>query len=466
MNCSLQPHCQTSAFPDSIEDAPHESGRSSTLDLLSSGSVQLSGDAGLDDAANSLAVFPDPQPFHGGEQSHANSGPWETLLDNSSMSFSPTLRSFMQTPSGRDIQDTGMENICPFAQQIASIPAYVPPPQSPHNDDFPLSDLDLDFDFSMYLNSPHRPSTASSSSRTGRNPRGSVERRSISPSQLTDHDDNYGEKKDFSPVSRSSAAADQALDPGIEEDSEAESIVSLLLLLKYLVFPHLNTAFQKYEYHESSLSDPFCSDWCEWVFLDVEELLELYLEESLRSIRKRRTARVQSSLLSRCSLNLNERRQGFECSDRPQRLSNPTEATVATKMRTIFFRHCFTPMGQIVLKVRKGLSNPSGEEGIDSNYLITISYLPRALEPTPGICVRSSRMMGGSAISPQIKTFNVVPDDSAIIQCVRKNDLRGIQTLFDLGAASARDVDSRGISLLHVGTAHKCKNFMSLLNDL
>ena len=466
MTCSLQPHYQTSAFPDSIEGAPHEIGRLNTLDFLSSGSVQLLGDAGLDGAATSLAIFSEPLSFYGGEQSHANSGPWETLLDTSSTAFSPTRRSFMPTPSGRDIQDTGMENICPLAQQIASIPAHVPPPQSPHHDDFPLSDFDQDIDFSMYLNSPHTSSTASSASRTGRDPRRSVERMSISPFQLTDHDDTYRENRESDLVLKSTFAADQGLDPVTEKDLEAESIASLLLQLKSLLFPRFDTASQKYEYGMSILSDLFCPDWCEWVCLDVEELLELYLEESSRSIRKRRTVRIQSSLTSGCNLNLNERRQGFECSDGQQRLSNSIEATVATKMRTTFYRRFFTHMGQIVFTVREGPTNPIGEEGIDSNYLITISFMPRAMERTPGICVRSSRMMGGSTIYPQINTFNVVPDTSAIIQCVRKNDLRGVQTLFDLGAASARDVDSRGISLLHVGTAHKCEQLMSLLNDL
>ena len=462
----LQPHSQTSEFSDNIQCAPHDSGRPRTLDFLSRGSFQLSGDTVSGDASNSLAVYSDPISFHGGEQSQAINGPWETLLHNSSMPFSPMRRSIMPTPSGRDIQDTGMENTCPFAQQITSIPADVPPPQSPHHDDFPLSDLDLDIDFSMYLNSPHRPSTASSSICTGRNPGRSVERISISPFRLTDHDDKYGENREFIPVSRFVAATDQALDPVTEEDSEAELIVSLLLLLKSLVFPHFNTLSQKYEYGKSVLSDLFCSDWCEWVCLDVEELLDFYLEESLRTIRKRRTARVQSSLPLGCNLNRNERRQGFECLDRPQRLSNFIEATVATKKRTTFFRYYSTLMGLIVFKVKQGPSNPIGQERVDSNHLITISFMPRAMERTPGIRVRISRMIGGPPISPQIDTFNVVPDDSAIIQCVRRNDLRGIQTLFDHGAASARDVDSRRISLLHVSTAHRYEQFMSLLIDL
>ena len=416
----------------------------------------------MGDAANSLHVLSDPLSFQDGEQTQANDGSWEALLDTTMTSFSPGRRSFMPTSYERDMQDTGMENVTPPRQQLPSFPAYVPTPQSPHHDDFPLSDLNLDIDFSMYLNSPHRPSTASSSSRMGSNPRRSVERRSVSPFQLTDYDDTYRETREFDLVSKSTTAADQALDLVTEEDLEAESIVSLLVLLKSLAFPRFDTASQKYEYNKSMLSDLFCPHWCEWVCHEMDELLDLYLEESLRSIRKRRTATVQSSLPAGFNLNLNERRQGFECSDGPQRPSNAIKANVAAKMRTTF-HCCSTPVGQIAFKVRQGGTSPTGEEEINSN-LITISFMPRATERTPGICVRLSRMMGGPAISPRINTFNVVPDDSAIIQCVLKNDLRGIQTLFDLGAASARDVNSKGISLLSVGTAHKYNQLMSSLS--
>ena len=454
MTDPLPSNCQMSAVPDGVEDVIHDSGRQSTLDFLSSGSFQLSGDPGFGDAPNSLGVFSDPLSFQDGEQDQANGGSWEALLDNTMTSFSPGRRSFMPTPYGRDIQDTGMENVSPLAQHIASVPAYVPAPQSPHHDDFPSFDLDLGIDFSMYLNSPNRPSTASNSFRTGPNPCRSIERISISPLQLTNHDDTYRENREFDFISESTPAADQALDPVTEEDLEAESIVSLLVLLKFLAFPHFDTVSQKYEYDKSMLSDLFCAHWCEWVCHEMDELLDLYLEESLRSIRKRRTATVQSSLPARFNLNLNERRQGFECSDGPQRPSNAIEANVAAKMRTT--SHCYsTPMGQIAFKVKKGPSNPISEEGVDSNQLITISFMPRAKERTPGICVQLSRMVGGPAISPRINTFNVVPDHSAIIQCVYKNDLRGIKTLFDLGAASARDVNSRGISLLDVGITHK-----------
>ena len=466
MTCFLQPHCQTSAFSDNIEGVPHDSGRSSTLDFLSSGSFQLFEDSGLGDVANSLGIFSNPLSFQDGEQTQANGASWEAVLDDTMTSFSPGRRSSMPTACGRDILATGMENISSSTPQITSISAYVSASQSPLRDDFPIFDLNQDIDFSMYLNSPDRPSTASSSSPSRSISRRSVERRSISPFQLTNHNDTYRENKEFDLVSKATPAADQALGPATEENTEAELIVSRLLLLKSLVFSHSNTAFQKYEYQKTSLSDLCCPDWCECVFSEVEQLLDLYLEESLELIRKRRIAKVQNSLPPGCNLSLNGRGQGLECSDGLQLLSNPIKATVATKMRTTFFRRCFTPMGQIVFKVRKGSSTLIGEVGVHSNYLITISYMLWVMEPTSGICVRLSRIMGGPPITPQITPFNVVPDDSAIIQCVRKNDLRGIQTLFDLGAASARDVDSRGTSLLHVSTSHRCERLMSLLIDL
>ena len=463
------PSGQTSAFPDSIEGASRASRRSSSIDLLSSSLVQPFEASGLGDAVNSLGGSSDPLSFQDGEQTQANGRSWEGFLDNAMTSFSPGRWSSISTPYGRDIQDPGTENISQSMPQITSIPANVPAPQSPHHNDFPTFDLNQDIDFSMYLNSPYRPSTASSSSRLEPNPRRSVERRSLSAFQLTNHDDTQRENRESDIVSKSTAAVDQPLDPVTEADSEAELIASRLLqlkslLLKSLVFAQFNTTFQRCDYQKTSLSDMFCSDWCEWLTLDVEELLKLYLEASLRAIRKRRTARIDGTLPSACNLNLNERRQGFEYSDGPQLLSHPIEPAIATKMRTTFFRYCFTPMGQIAFKVRKGFNSPNGEEGIDSEDLITISFMPLAMERTLGVRVRSFRTMGGPAISPQIETFNVVPDDSAIIQCVRKNDLRGIQTLFDLGAASARDVDSRGISLLQVGTAHKRKRLISLLS--
>ena len=236
-------------------------------------------------------------------------------------SFSPGRRSFIPTPYGRDIQDICTDKSSRLTQQIAGIPTCVPVQANPHHDDFHLSDLDLDIDFSMYLNSPNRPSTASSSSRTEPNFRGSVERRSISPLQLTNHDNICRDNREIDLVSKTTAGANQAHDPVTGEDLQVESVVSLLLSLKSRVFPRFDTASLKYDYKSSMLSNLVCADCCEWMCHEVEELLGFYLEKSLRSIRKRRITRVQNALPSEYISELNERRQGFEYLNGPHRRS-------------------------------------------------------------------------------------------------------------------------------------------------
>ena len=56
-----------------------------------------------------------------------------------------------------------------------------------------------------------------------------------------------------------------------------------------------------------------------------------------------------------------------------------------------------------------------------------------------------------------IKTYNVVPDNSEIIEAVRWNDTRAFRKLIKERKASPRDVDSQGFSLLHVSSDFSSK---------
>ena len=460
---SPQMHRETSAVPEGIGEATHASGRPNLLHSRLDNAFHQSEYSDFNDALNSLGEFSDLVFFPDSKQNQASGRSWEPSLDDSIMPFSPRHRLFMPTPSGQDNEATRTENPSTMTRQISSIAPYLPAAQSAGDNEFPLSDIDLALDFSMFLRSPHRQSTAPSSAHIESNTHMSAERICISPLQLTDHEDTHMENRDFSLVPNQTSVADEALDPVTGQDVTNESIASLLLLLKSQVFPRFGTASQKYEYGKSILSALFCADCCGWLCSDLEELLDVYLEASLRSIRKRRTARSKICLPPESSSNLHERRQGFEPSDGSQQISKFTEATVASKMRSVFSRKCSTPMGEVLFEVREEPSSPMGKERIDSNHRLIISFMPRAVERALGLSVGLSGMSGGPAIPPQISTFNVVPDDSAIIQCIHRSDLRGIQSLFSLGAASARDVDSRGISLLHVGISHKCEICTSLL---
>lgn len=73
----------------------------------------------------------------------------------------------------------------------------------------------------MFLKSPRRTSIAPSSSHTDLDFRRSVERRSISPLQLTDHDDTHRENKGFNLISKTTSAAARALDPVTVENVTA-----------------------------------------------------------------------------------------------------------------------------------------------------------------------------------------------------------------------------------------------------
>ena len=84
---------------------------------------------------------------------------------------------------------------------------------------------------------------------------------------------------------------------------------------------------------------------------------------------------------------------------------------------------------------------------------VTVSFIPQECRRTIGLCATFVNVMSelrGPRISPRLRTFNVVPDDSEIISCIKRNDLNGLQILFDKREASPTDVDSRGFSLLSV----------------
>ncbi len=450
MTSFLPAHRDIAAAPDGVEAATHSIERPVSRNLLSNGFSHQSGDFDWSDIWNSLSAFSDAAILHDGEQNEADSGLWETLLENNNVSFSPRPGSRMPTPSTQEIEVPPAENLSPLMQQIISMAPYSLDAQVANDNNFSLPDFDLD-DFSMFENRSHTSSRArSSSSHKEPHPR-ITDERGISPLQLTNLNNTHGGVREINLVSKTTSPAGQALNPVTRKDGRAESIASLLGLLKYLISPRFNPASQKFEYGNSILSDLFCPQWCEWLCFEVEELLDSYLERSLRATRKRRGARFQGTLPSGYDLYHDESRQAFESSDEIERLPKPAKGTVLTKLRETFSCRFPTPMGLVVFQVREAPSCLTDEDGINSNSLITISFMPRTTKRTLGLCAQFFGLVDRPAISRQINTFNVIPDDSEIFQCIRRKDLRGVETLFYLGAASASDVNSQGISLLQVG---------------
>ena len=84
---------------------------------------------------------------------------------------------------------------------------------------------------------------------------------------------------------------------------------------------------------------------------------------------------------------------------------------------------------------------------------LAIAFMPRSKDRTVGISIMFSEIrdtMGAQKICPCIRTFNVIPRDSAIINSVVHNNLEEVRSLFASGEASPLDVDPDGSSLLSV----------------
>ena len=84
---------------------------------------------------------------------------------------------------------------------------------------------------------------------------------------------------------------------------------------------------------------------------------------------------------------------------------------------------------------------------------LAIAFMPRSKDRTVGISIMFSEIrdtVGAQKICPHIRTFNVIPKDSAIINSIVHNNLEEVQSLFASGEASPLDVNPDGFSLLSV----------------
>ena len=73
--------------------------------------------------------------------------------------------------------------------------------------------------------------------------------------------------------------------------------------------------------------------------------------------------------------------------------------------------------------------------------------------------IQATKACFGWTFSP--RTYNVVPRNSPVFQCVRKDDVRGLQDLFSKRLASPSDCDEEDKTLLHVSiTSYLMKNIL------
>ena len=213
---------------------------------------------------------------------------------------------------------------------------------------------------------------------------------------------------------------------------------------------------------KAHIEQDFCSDpygkWCrggsdlaklldtvhsEWLRLELDNVICWISETVSKDIRQHQARRRIGKFAS-----------PFEESRLPSgpRRRSGDRTKTNDEVRIIETSYARSKSHRGVVQVTLGnVSN--GETLANVSQAVTVSFMPKDCRRTTGLHVAFFNVMGelrGPKISPRLRTFNVVPDDSKIISCIERNDLNGLQTLFDKREASPTDVDSMGFSLLSV----------------
>ena len=187
-----------------------------------------------------------------------------------------------------------------------------------------------------------------------------------------------------------------------------------------------------------------------WLLNELENLLCWSYEASARAIRQRQSARngaLEDTYSKRSDIHNDDYNTLGTEMDLRRRSS--ILSGQQTKLTSAWSSHM--PNGTLNIRLRTVTPQHLILDGKKSPSVLEISSIPIMANRTTGISAVFINPLSnnrGPRISPQIRTFNVVPEGSEIILCVRNNDLQGVRSLFDLGKASPSDVDPRGFSLL------------------
>jgi len=249
-----------------------------------------------------------------------------------------------------------------------------------------------------------------------------------------------------------SAPAESRVAESFNSDGcDPEMIVELLGFMK----SHLSNSMDYdmldwYTFQGPTLSDLLDLIHSRWLSLEMEDLLCYIWESCSRAVRQRQAARrEENSGNSSHARAYRSRRNDIPSSseNKTVQLGNGSQLLQA---RYSSYLLSTTQKGALRIQLKARRPDP-----FDSNtgHMLAISAMPKAKKRTAGL-LATFTIPAGSIHNPQIppciETFNVVPHDSEIIHCVSRNDVRGVQSLFDAGKASPLDVDPFGFSLLSV----------------
>ena len=236
---------------------------------------------------------------------------------------------------------------------------------------------------------------------------------------------------------------------GLETDAVAadtipsvESLLTCLLLIRCnsIALDVLRYSWEMEIFRQASLEVPIDEDR---LMIEIEDLLRWIVSSCQRAVAQGQVDKETFDGHALLSIPVNQ----SNLRDRPF----PANQT-ATRGETLIEALKFRAVGMFTIELRIA---GSGRYPVGSD-VITVCSIPQDQQRTLGLiasfALNSSPFR--ARISPHIRTFNVIPTRSPIIECVKKNDLEGVQKLFAEGQASPLDVDPKGNSLLQVSETH------------
>ena len=181
----------------------------------------------------------------------------------------------------------------------------------------------------------------------------------------------------------------------------------------------------------------------EWLRFELENVICWILESVSKDIRRHQARRGNGKFASPFE-------ESREPSAHRRRGSDKIETNGEVPIIGSSYARSESHNGILLVTRGKFLNRETPANALEA---LTVSYIPKEYQRTIGLCATFVNVMSEFSvprISPRLRTFNVVPDNSEIISCIKRNDLNGLQLLFDKREASPTDVDSRGFSLLSV----------------
>ena len=217
----------------------------------------------------------------------------------------------------------------------------------------------------------------------------------------------------------------------------------LLLLKAHLEQDLLSDAFLKYYSRGSDLAKLLDTVQSEWLRFELDNVICWIFETLSKNIRQHQAGKRIGNSAS-----------PFEESREPSahRRRSVDRFETNDEIQIVEKSYARSRSHKGILQVTQGNFRDRGTLA-NAPEALTVSFMPKDRRRATGLHVALFNVMSeirGPRISPRLRTFNVIPDHSKIISCIKRNDLNGLQALFDKREASPTDVDSRGFSLLSV----------------